>query len=428
MESKQFCAGIVYTLFSGEVMFRLSRQADGHFAIPKAQKRQDETERETALRAIRMDEQRRQMKEMRVRLDKVFGDDAYGVSRSGIARTTLYYAAYVDPQEAGRTLHEGEWNAFEKLVYRLQDKREREVLTHAMFFLHWKHGLRTDAQWISEMETYPGGCQGLWYREHAVDIHSHIIYGVDDGAQSLEEAVELIRLDHEEGADFIFATPHYGIENGYAPDAWEVREKFERLKTMAEKEVPGVTLFLGTEWYCAEDIMFRMQRMEAWPMNERRLYLVEFMEYGVYSESAQVITERLSELKRFRFPAILAHPERYKAVQQDWSLVRRLRDDYDVLMQVNAYDLYLNQDSRIRDVAQWMAEEELITFIGSDMHGLPPKRVPRMREGIEWLYAHTDSEYANDVVRRNAEQYLGVPPLLETWQPFGYYGSGKWEK
>lgn len=61
MESKQFCAGIVYTLFSGEVMFRLSRQADGHFAIPRAQKRQDETERETALRAIRMDEQRRQM-------------------------------------------------------------------------------------------------------------------------------------------------------------------------------------------------------------------------------------------------------------------------------------------------------------------------------------------------------------------------------
>ena len=52
-----------------------------------------------------------------------------------------------------------------------------------------------------------------------IDIHSHIIYGADDGAGSLKEAVRLLELDEEEGAIAVFATPHYGKENGYAPDA-----------------------------------------------------------------------------------------------------------------------------------------------------------------------------------------------------------------
>ena len=84
-----------------------------------------------------------------------------------------------------------------------------------------------------------------------IDIHSHIIFGADDGAGSLDEAIELLKLDREEGAYAVFATPHYGIENTYAPDAALVMQKFELLKERAAAEVPEVKLYLGTEWYCA---------------------------------------------------------------------------------------------------------------------------------------------------------------------------------
>jgi len=50
----------------------------------------------------------------------------------------------------------------------------------------------------------------------------------------------------------------------------------------------------------------------------------------------------------------------------------------------------------------------MISFIGSDMHGCPPKRMPKMWEGIDWLYEHTDSDYADCVVRKNAEDILGI--------------------
>ena len=83
--------------------------------------------------------------------------------------------------------------------------------------------------------------------------------------------------------------------------------------------------------------------------------------------------------------------------------------DLGVLLQVNAYDLCLNTSLATRNLAQWMAQERLISFIGSDMHGTRKGvRRPRMKEGVCWLYEHTDEEYANDVVRRNAEKLLGA--------------------
>ena len=109
---------------------------------------------------------------------------------------------------------------------------------------------------------------------------------------------------------------------------------------------------------------------------------------------------------------ILAHPERYRALQQDWDLAKRICD-LGVLLQVNAYDLALNQNEATRSLAQWMAREGLISFIGSDMHGTRPgKRTPKMKEGIQWLYKNIDSEAANEIVRINAEKYLGVDRLL----------------
>ena len=94
-------------------------------------------------------------------------------------------------------------------------------------------------------------------------------------------------------------------------------------------------------------------------------------------------------------------------MQEDWNRLKELTDN-GILLQVNAYDLELNWKIRTKELAQWLATERMISFIGSDMHGLPPKRTPRMKEGIQWLYENVEKEYADDIVRRNAERYLGV--------------------
>ena len=252
------------------------------------------------------------------------------------------------------------------------------------------------------------------YRDYPVDIHSHVLPGLDDGAATMEEALKLLRLDWEEGIRTVFATPHYGIENGYAPTNETIWTEYNHLKEAAREAVPGMEIHFGTEWYCAENIVERIRNHEAWPMMESDWYLVEFLEWGTTTEPAEVMLRRLKTLEDNHIHTILAHPERYRAIQQDWDLAKRICD-MGVLLQVNAYDLQLNKNEATRNLAQWLAKEELVSFIGSDMHGLPPKRPPKMKEGIQWLYDNVEYEYANDIVRGNAERYLRVERL-----PVGY--------
>lgn len=241
-----------------------------------------------------------------------------------------------------------------------------------------------------------------------IDIHSHIIFGADDGAGSLDEAIELLKLDRDEGAYAVFATPHYGSENIYTPEASLVMQKFELLKERAAKEVPEVKLYLGTEWYCSYTLARRIRQRQAFRMNDTDYVLTEFLEYrdlhGNHYEDAERIVTNLTELKKQGFNPILAHPERYTALQEDWDLTRKLCEN-GILLQVNAYDLALNLSPKTRELAQWMAKERMISFIGSDMHRLI-KRPPKMKDGIEWLYEHTDEDYADAVAFGNAEKLL----------------------
>ena len=242
-------------------------------------------------------------------------------------------------------------------------------------------------------------------KKRFIDIHSHIIFGADDGVSSLGEAVKVLKQDRDEGATAVFATPHFGRENIFEPDAAMVRRNFEMLKERAAEEVPEIRLYLGTEWYCARDLADRVRRRDAFRMNDTDYVLAEFLEFGGVYESWEKISGNLLELQKRGFRPILAHAERYKALQEDRERLRELHDN-GILLQVNAFDLELNSSARTRGLAQWLAQERMISFIGSDMHGLPPKRTPKMKEGLWWLYEHTDEEYADAVAFDNAEKLL----------------------
>lgn len=406
------CGAVVYKLRNNHLFFLVEHMIQGHTSIPKGHVEGKETEAETALREIREETN------LEVKLDTVFHHEISYSPYEGIEKQVIFFIAeaatdHMKNQESEVTSLE--WLPYEAAIDAVTYDTDKETLAHAAAYLGRKYSLPISRNCLKPL----GGYSGLWYREHAADIHSHVVPRVDDGAGSLEEALELLRLDREEGIQTVFATPHYGIENGYAPRKENILSGFHRLAEAATKHIPGIRLELGTEWYCAEEIAERIRREEAFPLAHTDWYLVEFMEWGNVTESAEDILHRLKKLQDNQIKTILAHPERYRAIQQDWDLAKRICD-LGVLLQVNAYDLYLNTKEATRNLAQWMAKEELISFLGSDMHGIgkkadgKEKRRPQMKEGIRWLYENTDEEYANDVVRRNAEKYLGIERLQTT--------------
>lgn len=241
------------------------------------------------------------------------------------------------------------------------------------------------------------------------DIHAHVIFGtaqeMDDGSSRLEESLAMLRLAREEGVRTVFATPHFGAENGYAPDAGLVQERFHRLRDAARREMPDMALYLGTEWYCADDLPARIRAGKAFPMNGTKYVLVEFLEWGGTSESTEDILCRLRAVAQSEYTPILAHAERYKSLQSCYDAFSQIKA-MGALIQVNAYDLFLSSSAATRNAAQFLARQRLTDFLGSDMHGLPPKRVPLMQAGVQWLYENTDPAYADAVTHGNAARLL----------------------
>ena len=244
------------------------------------------------------------------------------------------------------------------------------------------------------------------YRKFA-DIHSHIIFGADDGAGNLTEAIELLKLDRDEGAYAIFATPHYGTALCFTPESGLVRQNFELIRQRAAEEVPEVRLYLGMECHCEPKLAEKLRKQKALRLNDTDYVLVEFKEFGGEHESADTIVKNLMILKSEGFRPVLAHPERYESLQdeKEWDKLRMLAEK-GILLQVNAFDLEVQLSLKTKELAQWLAKERLISFIGSDMHGM--RRKPRMEEGIQWLYEHTDESYADAVTFGNAEALLGI--------------------
>ena len=398
MKLERCCSAVVYTMkYGNHPRFLVERQYNPYsVSVPQAElyakDQGNGTDRAVITGKV----------SLAVSLDTVFRHDSW--------HNSIVYAAQLDPEE--ETIRDDEslrldWIEWQDIVRFVKDEADLELLTHAAAYLAVKYGLKNPVKEFGY----------VWYREHAVDIHSHIIPKADDGSQSKEETMELLRLDREEGIQWVFATPHYGEENGYAPDRQYVGGEYGRLSEFLFLSGSPVKALLGTEWYCSDHIVERIRKQEAFPMGNSDWYMVEFLEWGDVTESAETMLRRLKMMKDNGIKTILAHPERYEAMQQDRDLVKRICD-LGVRLQVNAYDLFLNPKDATRNLAQWMAEERLISFIGSDMHGTriksngKPARRPQMKEGIRWLYEHVDDEYANEVVRVNAEKYLGVERLL----------------
>lgn len=237
------------------------------------------------------------------------------------------------------------------------------------------------------------------------DIHAHLLYGVDDGPQTLEDSMRMLELSKAEGIRTIIATPHYGIENGHAPDAEIIRSRFKEVQTKAAVAYPEMRLFLGSELYCAPDkVLQRLDEGKALPMAGTRYILLEFLEWGDRQETAEHITSTMLDIAKTDWLPILAHAQRYKDFKGKQDLYRTLVAG-GVYLQINAYDLADRADDWTRQNTRWLVQHKLVHFIGTDSHR-PDHRPPAMRSGVAYLYDHCEESYVDALVHGNAEKLL----------------------
>ncbi|MBP5330343.1 MAG: hypothetical protein J6Y89_00635, partial [Lachnospiraceae bacterium] len=149
-----------------------------------------------------------------------------------------------------------------------------------------------------------------------IDIHTHMLYGVDDGAEDMEMSLALMGMDYEQGVSGIFCTNHsYDMEVYYR----EYHRRFEKLSKAAADRYPGLSLYKGCEILCYRDEMAEIVgniKDDIFPtMNGNNYVLLEFEPYG--TEGTEEMSYCANYVLDAGYTPIIAHVERYKTIYDD---------------------------------------------------------------------------------------------------------------
>ena len=225
-----------------------------------------------------------------------------------------------------------------------------------------------------------------------IDIHSHLVPGVDDGSQSIEESLGLLKQAETEGITEIITTPHYMKNGDFRTKATELVQRFNKLK---EAYQGSIKLHLGNELYIHPDLPELLEQGEILTLAESNYILVEFP-FHEYKEDYDEILYELS----LKYQIIIAHPERYSYVQDDPNFcLQWLKEGY--LLQSNQNSLFKKET---RKVLIPMIEHGFVSFIASDAHN--GYRPLVLRKAYELLSEEFNETLAIQLTRENPKRIM----------------------
>ena len=233
-----------------------------------------------------------------------------------------------------------------------------------------------------------------------IDIHTHILPNIDDGAQTIEESVEILKKALDEGVKAIVATPHV-LEVPSECDWQRVRDVFNSLKQALISEKIDIEIILGAELFISPDLpQMIKQNRELTVNNGNRYVLLELPVQEIPPFTEQTIFELLVQ----EIVPIIAHPERYLEIQKDtnklFDLVKR-----GVLTQVNSGSLMGRYGRKVQRTAKNLLYYNLVHMIGSDVHSIPNGSYP-LYQGVNIAAEVVGIERAKEMVTSIPEKVI----------------------
>lgn len=230
-----------------------------------------------------------------------------------------------------------------------------------------------------------------------IDIHTHLLYGVDDGPETMEESIAMLKSAKAQGIDAMILTPHYrhGMF-GYPNET--IEEHFARLYKPA-KEM-GIDLYLGTEQHINSMTIEYIENGRCRTLANTNYVLAEYKPETEFS----YIMASVRDLLRHGYIPVIAHVERYMCMHEDMDNVDRLKA-VGAMIQVNA-DAVLGLDGgKIKRFVKKLLKYGCVDFVGSDSHGIK-QRSNNMGKCRDYLYKKYDEKYVDCILEKNAKRIL----------------------
>jgi protein-tyrosine phosphatase len=232
-----------------------------------------------------------------------------------------------------------------------------------------------------------------------IDVHAHILPGVDDGSGSIEETIEMLKTAYDQNIRTIIATPHYlaGGTNTPVDQLVKIREQVQSEAQKLDKEFK---ILLGNELYYSESVIDALKRKEALTLADSRYVLVEFSVRDTYER----IEKGLREFIHSGYAPILAHVERYQHLYKREDLVSELVE-MGCYIQMNSDSLCGGIFNTEANLNRKLFNQGLVHLIGSDCHNNEVRK-PKMKDTVKTLLKKCDERLVTTIFMENPMNVL----------------------
>ena len=237
-----------------------------------------------------------------------------------------------------------------------------------------------------------------------IDIHSHIVFDVDDGPKTIEDSRALLEESYRQGVRTIISTSHRRKGMFETPEA-KIEENFKQVQELAKEIADDLTILYGAEIYYTSDILDKLEQGKIQRLADSQYALIEFSMITPYKE----IHTALSNVLRLGVTPVVAHIERYHCLENDEKKVRDLIN-MGCYTQINSSSvlkpkLFGDTYKFMKKRAQFFLEKDLVHFVASDMHNLD-LRPPYMQEAYQIISKKYGESHAEQLFRKNQELLL----------------------
>ena len=194
-----------------------------------------------------------------------------------------------------------------------------------------------------------------------IDMHNHILFGIDDGAKTLDESMELIKEEVNKGVTHIIFTPHFN-KRDYHLNQDKISVNFQKLKEASKQENLNIELYLGNEIYLDSRNYASIIDNGFYTLADSKYILVEFNEIL----PPENMPEIAYEITINGYIPIIAHAERYEILHKNTKLLSEILNE-GAHLQVNASSV-LNKENKRNKFVHYLLKHELISFVASDVH------------------------------------------------------------
>ncbi len=234
-----------------------------------------------------------------------------------------------------------------------------------------------------------------------VDIHCHILHGVDDGAEDFETALDMAELSAQCGTTEIIATPHANIPDfSYENSPGVILEKVKSFNEALTRENIPLRIHPGCEIFAAGDFVNLLKSGKLLTLNNSDYALVEF---DFFEHPASVFM-KLEQLLSEGFVPVVAHPERYAFVEEDEDSVNILKN-MGCLLQCNKGSITGRFGASAKLIAHEMLVRGQVDFIASDAHG-SRMRTPSLTDAYQMVSELYSKGYADLLFDINPRKIL----------------------